>query len=259
MDLNDYWQENKRFVVTVGTGALVFLIAFFFLSDSYGSAARQARSRLTKASTELKAGRYSAADLSRAQEQNEALLADYAALSMAVAFEPRPEFLLQEGLGSPNNQYFLRRDEVRADLAQMAGRRRISLPDGLGLEPLKTLNVDTIERHMEALDLLDRVLRCAIDAGVQQVTEVRVTLDPGFGSRTGVGRVERTRVTLRMMGDAESLTHTMAVTQTNRYGKPLTVERFDLKSAARKRNEVSAEVTFLVVRLSDVRVDEEQG
>ncbi|MFT7677503.1 MAG: hypothetical protein ACI8QC_001481 [Planctomycetota bacterium] len=259
MDLNDYWQENKRFVVTVGAGALVFLIAFLFLSDSYGGAARQAMSRLQKATTELRIGRFNTAELARAEEQNEVLLEDYAALSAAVAFEPRPDFMLQEGLGSPNNQYFLRRDEVRADLAQLAGRRRISLPDGLGLEPLKTLNVDTIERHMEALDLLDRVLRCAIDAGVQQVTEVRVTLDPGFGSRTGVGRLERTRVSLRMIGDAEAMTNTLAVTQTNRYGKPLTVEQFDLKSAASKLNEVSAEVTFLVVRLSDVRVDEEQG
>ena len=26
MDLNDIWQENKRFITTVGSGLLVFLI-----------------------------------------------------------------------------------------------------------------------------------------------------------------------------------------------------------------------------------------
>ena len=35
MDLNDYWQENRRFVTTVGTGVVVFLIAKLVLGSMY--------------------------------------------------------------------------------------------------------------------------------------------------------------------------------------------------------------------------------
>ena len=258
MDLNDYWQANKRFVVSVGAGVLVFFTAFLWLDSAFGSDARQAQGRLRKASNELRESRYSANELERAQEQNEALLADFEALSQSVAFEPRPAFVLQDGLGSPNNQYFLRRDELRAELAQLAGRRRVSLPEGLGLEPLKTLNRDTIERQMEALDLLDRFLRMAIEADVRQVTSVRVDLDSGFGARTGVGRVERTRVTVKLVGDSESITRAMTATQSPPYGKPLTVQRFDLSAATGKRSEVRAEVELLAVRLHAALTEEEQ-
>lgn len=258
MDVNDYWQANKRFVVSVGTGALVFLVAFLWLNSAYGGAAKLAAANLRKAANELRESRYGPADLDRATEQNEALQADFEALSQAAAFEPRPEFVLQDGAGSPNNQYFLRRDEVRSDLARIAGRRRVSLPDGLGLQPLKTLNTDTIERHMEALDLLDRLLRMAIDAGVRQVTDVRVDLDPGFGSREGVGALERTRVTVRMVGDADAITETLAATQTARFGKPMTIGRFDLNAAAGKQSEVRAEIELLAVRLHEIRSEEEQ-
>ena len=33
MDLNDYWQENKRFVTTVLAGLVVFLIAYFWIDS----------------------------------------------------------------------------------------------------------------------------------------------------------------------------------------------------------------------------------
>ncbi len=258
MDLNDYWQANKPFVVSVGTGALVFLIAFLWLNSAFGGEAKSAEARLRKAALELRESRYGPSDLDRATEQNEALKADFEALSQAAAFEPRPEFVLQDGAGSPTNQYFLRRDEVRSDLARIAGRRRVSLPDGLGLQPLKTSSVDTITRHLEALDVLDRLLRMSIDAGVRQVTEVKVDLDSGFGSRDGVGSVERTRVTVRMVGDAEAITETLAATQTARFGKPLVIGRFDLNAAAGKQSEVRAEIELLVVRLHEVRAQEEQ-
>ena len=35
MDLNDIWQENKRFITTVGSGLLVFLIVII-LMNSWG-------------------------------------------------------------------------------------------------------------------------------------------------------------------------------------------------------------------------------
>ena len=111
---------------------------------------------------------------------------------------------------------------------------------------------------MEALDLLDRFLRMAIDAGVRQVTDVRVDLDSGFGARSGVGRVERTRVTVKLVGDSGSITRALAATQSPPHGKPLTIQRFDLNAASGKRTELRAEIELLAVRLHAALSEEEQ-
>ncbi len=36
MDFNDYWQENKRFLITVGIGLLVFMIGEMILDSVWG-------------------------------------------------------------------------------------------------------------------------------------------------------------------------------------------------------------------------------
>ncbi len=37
MDMNDYWQENKRFLVTLGSGFLVFVIGLYVVQSLYGT------------------------------------------------------------------------------------------------------------------------------------------------------------------------------------------------------------------------------
>ena len=40
MDLNDYWQENKRFLVAVGVGLFAFLIGNIIVDAAFGSELR---------------------------------------------------------------------------------------------------------------------------------------------------------------------------------------------------------------------------
>jgi hypothetical protein len=259
MDLSDYWQENRRFVLGVAGGALVFLIAYLFLDSAYGGDVVSARRARVAVKNDLAVPHFTRADLGEARDENEALLATAAALRAAVAFEPRPEFVLQDGLGSPQNQYFARVDRVRAEVSVLAARRRMVIqPDGLGIEPLKTTNVETIVRHLEALDLLDRAMRLALDAGIQRVSKIKITLDPGFGTRTGVGSIERTQVQLTFVTEASSVSRFLAATQTERFGKPLTVHDYEVKRVQGKPDEVTADVTLSAIRLHrKVSEDEE--
>ena len=251
MDLNDYWQENKRFVTTVGVGLLVFFAAYLFLNSAYASEVRSARRQLAKTQGELARQRFQKADEERARDQNEKLQTAFGTLVEAVDFVPRPEFQLGDDPGLANNVYFQAVERVRGELQRAASRKRVVLPDGLGLEPLKTLNVETIRRHLEALDMLDRVLTCVIDAGVRQVTTVRIQLDPRFASKEGVGAIERTQIQLKLVGDSEALARFLLDTQSDRFGRPLPVSRFDFKSATAKQSEVSGEIAFLVVQVHE--------
>jgi len=249
MDLNDYWQENKRFVTMVAGGAIVFLIAFMMISDSYGkdiNTSKTAKGRLEK---NLKGAVYSARDLRTVQEENEALEGVVANLSEAATFPSRDGFRLVADGGSAPNQYLRIVSRVREDLVVLANRANLALDGSLGMPQLSPTREDEIERYLEALDVVDRVSRAAIQARVKRLEKIKVRIDPGLGSRNGVGRIERTRVSFTIIGSGASLTAILAATQRPRDGAPLAVQEVELEPARNKRDEARLDLTLIIPRL----------
>ncbi len=258
MDLDDYWQENKRFIITVVAGLVVFLIGTLIVNGLVDSDLRKAlRARTGYRNSLNNKARHTSADKTRARDDNEALMASFEALRGGVEFAPRPGFSLDASRGSASSQYFTAVDQVRGDIDILRSRYRVMLPDGLGLEPVKTNSASTISRHLEALDLLDRALHCAIESGVKNITKVRVELDPAFNSRAGLGAVERTLSLIQIVSPSEAVTDMLMLSQSDRFGQPLPIENFELKVARSKQDEVTAEVTFMVVRVSAIDFDQE--
>tara|TARA_R110002095_G_scaffold146426_4_gene126658 strand:+ start:2344 stop:3117 length:774 start_codon:yes stop_codon:yes gene_type:complete len=256
MDLENYWQENRKFVLTVAGGALVFLIAFLYVDSAFGDARRTAARRLGQVQNDLKEPRFNNNDKSLAERENEALLAATDTLKQAVAFESRPEFTLRPNMGSENSQYMGRIARMQNELAVQASRARVVLPEGLDIEPLKTSDTTLIERHLQGLDLLSRLVALSIEAGVDRVVSCKIELDSGLSSRDGVGAIERTRVQVRLTSDPPAAGRFMALTQSDRFGKPLVVDTYDVQRAAGNRDEVKIDATFLVVRLHEVTEEE---
>jgi hypothetical protein len=263
MDLNDYWQENKRFLVTLGSGFLVFVIGLFVVQSLYGEDLGAAKRLRNRNRGDLKTERYSAVHRNAAAEDNDALSAAIEVMSAAIAFRPRPGFVVEPGAGSASGIYFTRVEEVREDLNLLASRRRMNYPDGWGIEMLETNSLPEIERRLEALDLLERVVRLAADAGVARISRIAVRLDPGFGSRSGLGAVERTSVTFTLLSSSESVTELIIASQepAREDGSrgPLAIGRFNVKNERNKIGSVKAEIEFQVIRLKESLDDGEVG
>ena len=100
MDLNDYWQENKRFVLLAIAGLIVFMIGEMFIGAFITSDLKAARSDRDNVRRSLGESRFLAKDLTAAQLENQALVAAKEQLAAAVAFQPRPEFVLDPARGS---------------------------------------------------------------------------------------------------------------------------------------------------------------
>ena len=161
--------------------------------------------------------------------------------------------------GSASSQYFTLLEGVREDLDLLASRNRLTYPDGWGIGMLETGDPATIERQLEALDVLDRVVRMAVQAGVSRITKVQIKLDTGFGSRKGLGQVERTSIDFSFATGSESMTRLLALTQTvGAGGGPLTIEKFEIKGERNKPDAVKADFTFLVIRLHDLPGSEDE-
>ncbi|MGD2018285.1 MAG: hypothetical protein PVJ89_09225, partial [Planctomycetota bacterium] len=183
MDLNDVWQENKRFITTVGSGFLVFLIGYLVVEGMYAGDIASIKRNNSNARRKLGTEMFTADDRELARDENDLLRSSFDKLSDAAAFRPRPEFDLAGRGESAQNVYMTSVENVRDRVGDLASRRRAYLPEGLDLEQLKTKNVDAIERNLHAVDLLERTLVLAIESGVKQVRSVDVKLDPAFTSR----------------------------------------------------------------------------
>ena len=266
MDLNDVWQENKRFITTVGSGLLVFLIGLFVVNGMYAGDIQTVEGQMMSARRKLKSEMFTADDRDNARDENEALLASFDLLSGAVAFLPRTEFDLEGRTDSARNVYMSSVDRVRNRVEDLASRRRARLPEGLDLERLETNNVDAIERNLHAVDLLERVLVLAVEAGVKQVRRADIKLDPAFIARRGLGSIEKTKVSVDIVASPEAVARWLLACETPVTGEgersvrhqALPIDSIDARRATSKSDEVQAKVTFLVVRVNEIEVSEDE-
>lgn len=257
MDLNEYWQENKRFLAVVAAGALAFLVGELVIDGMIGGDLALERREISRARAELRKGRYTAADLETARDENEALLVALDELVELVDFEPRPEYRLDAARGSATTQYFARVSAARDELLRAAGRLNVRLPEELGMPALAPTREEEIERYLEALDLVERACRLVLEEGVPRVDRIGVRLDPGLGSRRGVGRVERTRVEMRLSGPSDALAAWFLATQDPGRGGPLLIEQLEMLPERGKEREARLDLTFLVARVRRESVEED--
>lgn len=268
MDLNEIWQEHKRFIVTVVAGLLTFFIANSVVDSLYDGDINKKQGTIRKSRQKLAKDLYTPTDRALAEDENELLSASYAEMVEAVAFQPRPGFIA-DGSSAVKNIYTTAVERVRQRTADLASRNRAMLVDGLGLEMVQTTNVDEIERHLHALDLLERALVLALDSGVRRVRRVEIDLDPAFKSRRGLGAIERTKVSIETVSTAEAVTRWLAMAETPLpvtgeggpgeliRSQPLPIHDLELTRVSAKDDEVRANITFMVVRVHDLDTGEE--
>ena len=264
MDLEGYWQENKRFVVSVALGVTLFVAGTFAIDGLAGSELATQRRASTSTSDKLRTEpMYAAADLSAAEADNEALGRAVTELVAAVDFRARDGFRVDPAKGPASNQYFATVASTREDLLARAGRANLRLPEDLGLPALSPTSEAEIERWLEALDLVDRAVRVAIGTGCTRVDKIEIKLDPRLTSRQGVGAIERTRVAMSLSGSPWPLVRMLAATQSPELvpgGAPLCVEKVDLARRGKgKADEASLELVLLVPRVEDAAAGDGEG
>ena len=173
MDLNEYWQENKRFLVATASGVVVFLAGMIAIDRAFRGELLALQRSASSASAKLRnEPMYGPDALDKAQKDNEELKKTVGILTEATAFKPRPGFRLDPKAGPATNQYFSAVSRVREELLRAAGRGNLRIPDDLGPALAPTREAE-IERYLEALDLVDRAVRLALEAGVSRSTRSR--------------------------------------------------------------------------------------
>jgi hypothetical protein len=250
VDLNGYWQENKRFVVTVGAGALAFVVAFWVETSLFQDNLNSTRREIQRYTNQLAEARYTSQDLADAERENEALKSAHERLVQAAAFHARPEFVADPAAGSAGNHYLRTLARVREDLMQRANRGGLEVDSSLGMPELSPTVESEIVRYLEALDLVESVADLALRARAKRIDKIQVRLDPAHATREGVGALERTRVDVSISGSSLALTRILAWSQRPpQGGRVLALDKFELLQSRSKRGEVRLDATFVVARV----------
>ena len=261
MDLEDYWQENKRFVLSVAGGALAFLVGWWALDAYLGADLRALQARRARLQQELSEPLFGVADLDRARGQNAALREAVTTLRAAADFRPRERFTLVPGV-DPSSRYVAVVSDVREGLLSSAGRAGLVLPQDLGLPTLAPTKESEIARTLEALDALERTLELAIESGCERVDSIRIRLDPRLLAGKPIDDLERTIVELRVVGPSVPIVRLIELLQEPRQHGVLLLHRAEISPARARRDEVLLDLELALVHphgLGALAAEPEEG
>lgn len=251
MSFDAYWQENKRFVARVATGVALLFLGVLVVDFLYADQIALASSRVRRLQRDLREPMYGAIERDEAEAENERLREAVAGLEARVqGARGDSGGTPDEAEGSPSNRYLRALSDARERLLLAAGRANVALEPGLGMPKLSPTRDDEIVRYMEALDAVDALARLAIDARVRRVEKIQVRLDPALSSSAREAEaVERTRVSLSVLGDSRALERVLAGTQRAPGGRVLFLESAELLAARGRERELRLDLTVVVPRL----------
>jgi len=252
VDLDAFWQENKRFLIAVGGGVVLFLIGWMVIASFFGDELAAQRRRKKALEADLEQPMYSSSALGAARAENEALEQVFAELAGRVEFEPRPEFALRPS-DSASSRYFGVVSDVRDDLMTRCGRAGLAFPDDLGLPKLAPTREQEIARYLEALDVIEATLQMGIEAGCERFDRLRIELDPRLRSNRPVEGLEKTLIECRLVGAAPPMVALLGLLQQERDGRVILVERADMQAARTAGDDVRLDLVLSVAHLHGLR------
>lgn len=253
MDLNDFWQENKRFVLTTCGGVLVFFTGVLLIKNLFGSELTDQERRKTKAEASLAGPLYPQSDLDLLRAEHQKLSAAYDALAAASVFKARPAFA--PNAGSMANRYFEVVAATREELLPAAGRAGIPLPDDLGLPALAPTRDEHIARYLDGLDVIDRTLRLGLEAGIGRVEGIDIKLDPRVLSGKPLEGLEKTLIKFKLRGNATALTRLVLMLERSAEQRVAVLEATEFLAGGAREDDARLELTLAAVRLHESKIE----
>lgn len=245
MDLDSYWQENKRFVLSVVGGLVAFLIVWGLIDSNLGDDLDRLQARRSRLRGDLAESMFGNSDLDRAEQENKALSEAVARLREHTDFVAREGFALRPG-DAPSSRYVSVVSQVREDLLQDAGRAALVVPQNLGLPTLAPTREAEIAATLEALDAVDRTVRLCIEAGVERIDQIRIRLDSRLLAGKPIEDLETTSVEVQITGASAPIVQLLEQLAVPRHGGVLLVRRAEIKDARGRRDEVRLELELAI-------------
>jgi len=174
MNFDAFWQTHRRFILGFAGGVVLF---FILLAITGGGAKERFNDESTKVSRtrrELSANAlYTSSQVATLEQQLREVQDRVALLADGALPAFRERFQVPPGV-SPAQHYISLSGEMRDELVGWALRRNCEIDDSLGLPPVSPTESQQIERVLRGLDVVERVVRLAVDHGAVEVDKIRI-------------------------------------------------------------------------------------
>ncbi len=271
MDLNDLWQEHKRFILGVATGAVLFFVAYSWISAEFDTTSleRSIRSYRASLSGTRRFGRKALQVLDKRVRE---LLARLERDKSLVEFRIRPEFDVSKKT-YPERDYARLAAKVQEEIRNECELNNVTLDPRkgaarVGLPPSSPLDKESIQRTLLGLDLAERTLKLWLDAGREvmglpgrralgliSIDRVAIDIGSGAGFRRRALRkqgpeLDVVRVRVRLTCGSYTVRRFLEKSQAG--ASPLQVESFKVSSPAKGGSALTVDAVFLAPRLKEV-------
>lgn len=162
MQVEEIWQENKRWILGVAGGLVLFFILLKLVGSLFDSAGAQRRVTLRVRNVNREEF-YDSEDLKQTRRDAQELELELQRVQAAVAFVPDEEFLA-EGKADLDSHYDLVSRRVRGDLLDRAMEYSVDI-DGAALRWATPVGREEIGYTLVALELLEQAALRLLAAG----------------------------------------------------------------------------------------------
>lgn len=210
MDLNDVWQNHRRFILGVGAGLLVLVVGKVVIGTMWdatgaGSAASARLAKLNKVETVQKS------ELSAVLGANTRDGERIDELSQRMRFKPDPRYVLDKNEKTPDLRFTEIRSQATEALVDVAARGNIRVDETLGLPPFTPAGREAIQRYLLGLNVVQEVVESAILADVRSVDTIEVIDARGKKSKDKRQLAEALTVKFKISGSAAALSELVSL------------------------------------------------
>ena len=201
----DFWAQHKEFILKVLAGVGVFLVALIARSITYGDDLEKAQSENSRLENQIRVMKIAPVTQIEALEldadrlqANAEQIAEQVGWNLEESIEQRllerimrytrryaradaetvraDAAAFRQALNEDLNGGFAQlRLAVRQELVEEASERNIKILEGIGYDNVTELESDELLQYLMQLELVARVVRYAIDAGVDSIEDVKIT------------------------------------------------------------------------------------
>lgn len=263
MDLHDIWQENKRWILGVLIGLVVFWIGRSVLQSRYDTTAEERKIAGHRRYVQEEE-RFTQAALDAARAESEALKSVQEKLGGALLFKPTEDFLL-EGKGDPSLHFDKVNRDVRARLLGQADQAGVELaakdlqwPAAVGPPEIQETLVGLclMQQTMDRLIAAHERVRNGNDEalGLVAIESMKIAAKTGGGNRvrkrgqTDDSGVDETALDFRLRADAAVVEQFLEACR-NDAERPISVRAFKMQIGSAPGEPITVQGTLTAVQV----------
>ncbi len=259
MNLDAFWQKNKRVVLGCLGGVVVFFVLLSVLTSGARERQEKARRQISAANRELREARFGPDQVRALESSLRELEASNARLAEWALPPLRDDFRLPPGK-APSQHYIELTGGLRQELVAWALRRNCEVDETLGLPAVSPTQAHQVERTLRGLDVVERVVRLAVAGGARRVERLSIAERVRRGGRKRAQALDLVPVHVEVVFEGASPTPFLrALLAEAEAGRPLGLAGLDVLEPQTRRNERRVVLDFAVGSREEALAAEEEA